>query len=402
MRSEIMSAVRLPKTLLCGAACALAVLLCGVATLRADDYLKKFKKTTDLNAQKTAADVKGMLLDAQRVRKTNPQEARVLLQTALARVDDSRDLSDAERTEFRRQITAGLAGLDALAREQAQQADLEAQQAAAKLAKDAKLKGPSGGNQKQGSGVTGQAADYINSNNKTLMSYGGLKDKRDQATVRITNEIYETYSNMEERRITERFIKKGELLAASKYTKAEKELLKALNSVMTPPFKNVTLKEAIEYIQEKTNLSIFFDEVSLKEAGVEYDTDRVNFTAPTKMTVRTILKKILADKGLSFIIKEAAIQVMTPGKAKEQVVARAYPVQDLVQPVTMGPNPYFNRQQMYANVNGLILNIMNSVEPGSWQINGGRGTITFHEPSMSLIITNTAEFHYQMGGALQR
>jgi len=397
-----MSAVRLPKILVCGAVGALAVLLCGVATLRADDYLKKFKKTTDLNAQKTVAEVKGMLADAQRARTARPQEARVLLQTALARVNDSRDLTEAEAAEFRRQISTGLAGLDALAREQAIQADLEARQSAARLAKDAKQKGQPGiDRQPQGSGVTGQAADYINNNKKTLMAQGGLRDKREGATVRITNEIYETYSNMEERRITQRFIDSGKR-EASKYTKAEKDLLKALNSVMTPQFKEHTLKEAIEYIQEKTGLNIFFDEVSLKEAGVEYDTDRVTFTAPTKVTVRTILKKILADKGLTFIIKEAAIQVMTPGKAKEQVVARSYPVQDLIQPAVMGPNPYFNRQQMYANVNGLILNIMNSVEPGSWQLNGGRGTITFNEPSMSIIITNTAEFHYQMAGALQR
>jgi hypothetical protein len=393
-----MSLVRLPKSLVFGAVCALAVLLGGAANAQ-DNYLKKFKQKSTLDTQKVLADVKGLMLDAQKIRKTNPQGARELLELAKSRVGD---LSEADGADLRRQIVAQLAGLDALAREQAVQADLDSKQAASRLAKEAKLKAQGGIERpQQGSGLTGQAGSFIDNNKKTLMAYGGLKDKREGATVRITNEIYETYSNMEERRFTERFARASERDKA-KYTKAEKELLKALNSVMTPNFQNNTLKEAIEYIQEKTGLNVFFDEVSLKEAGVEYDTDRVNFKAPSKVTVRTILKKILADKGLTFIIKEAAIQVMTPGKAKDFVVMRAYPVQDLVVPVTMGPNPYFNQQQMYANVNGLILNIMNSVEPGSWQINGGTGTITFNQATMSLMIRNTAEFHYQMAGALQR
>jgi hypothetical protein len=46
--------------------------------------------------------------------------------------------------------------------------------------------------------------------------------------------------------------------------------------------------------------------------------------------------------------------------------------------------------------------IVNTVEPASWQVNGGWGTISFHEPSMSLLIRQTAEFHYQMGNGLGR
>ncbi len=323
------------------------------------------------------------------------------MQTALARVEGASELSEPERAELQRQVQARLTALDAIAREQAVQAELESKQAAARLIKQTKAKGGQGIDRSQGTGVTGQAGSFINQGNKTLMVQSGLKNQREQSTVNITNDIYRTYSNMEEKPFTERFVRATERDIRSKYTKAELEMLKALNSVMTPNFDQVTLKEAIEMIQEKTNLIVSIDEVSLKEAGVEYDTDKVTFKLPKKVTVRTILKKILADKGLTFIIKEAAVQVMTPAKAKDAVVTRAYPVQDLVVPVAMGPNPYINQQQMYANVNGLILNIMNSVEPGSWQINGGTGTITFQQPTMSLMIRNTAEMHYQLRGALK-
>ena len=53
---------------------------------------------------------------------------------------------------------------------------------------------------------------------------------------------------------------------------------------------------------------------------------------------------------------------------------------------------------MYQGVQQMMDLIVNTVEPASWQVNGGWGTISFHEPSMSLIIRAPAEFHYQFGG----
>ena len=58
--------VRLPQIL--GIACSLAFGLCGTARLHADDYLNKFKAKQVVDAQKTVADVKGMLDQAQRIR----------------------------------------------------------------------------------------------------------------------------------------------------------------------------------------------------------------------------------------------------------------------------------------------------------------------------------------------
>jgi len=175
---------------------------------------------------------------------------------------------------------------------------------------------------------------------------------------------------------------------------------------MSVNFNKHPLKEAIEYIQEKAGINIYVDELWLKEKGIEYDSDPVTFKA-NKVTVRTILKKIFADRGLTFIIKEAAVQAMDPDRAAKMHVTRVYPVQDLIMPVVQnqGPNPYanaaINRAQMYQAVQGLILNIMNSVDPASWQVNGGQGTISFSEVTRSLVIRNSAEFHYQMNGFLR-
>ena len=59
--------------------------------------------------------------------------------------------------------------------------------------------------------------------------------------------------------------------------------------------------------------------------------------------------------------------------------------------------------QKMQGVKQLIDLIQSSVDPQTWQGNGGNGTITFHAPSMSLVIKQSAEVHALLasGGLLQ-
>ncbi len=50
----------------------------------------------------------------------------------------------------------------------------------------------------------------------------------------------------------------------------------------------------------------------------------------------------------------------------------------------------------------LIDLIQNTIEPDSWQVNGGRGTISYYAPLRVLVIRQTGEVHHQLGGALQQ
>ena len=95
----------------------------------------------------------------------------------------------------------------------------------------------------------------------------------------------------------------------TKLSAKEITLLKALNSTLSVDFKESQFKDVLEYLMEKTGLSIIVDEGSLKDAMVEYS-DPVTFKVK-KVTVRTILKKILADRGLGYILKEGTVQVLT-------------------------------------------------------------------------------------------
>jgi hypothetical protein len=150
-----------------------------------------------------------------------------------------------------------------------------------------------------------------------------------------------------------------------------------------------------------TNQTILLDQPALDEAKLAYDTP---ITVNVKeVTMRTLLRKILGDFGLTYIIKDQAIQVTSTVKARETMVTRSYNVSDLVDPgngVIWGPG--INAVQIAQNVNAIIDLIQTSVEPESWKKNGGNGTIVFHGPSMSLVIKNTAEVHSMIGGGLFR
>ena len=48
----------------------------------------------------------------------------------------------------------------------------------------------------------------------------------------------------------------------------------------------------------------------------------------------------------------------------------------------------------------LIDLITNTIEPDSWEVNGGRGRIMFYAPLNVLVIRQTGEVHHQIGGTL--
>jgi hypothetical protein len=52
------------------------------------------------------------------------------------------------------------------------------------------------------------------------------------------------------------------------------------------------------------------------------------------------------------------------------------------------------------NAQALIDLITNTIEPNSWETNGGRGRIIYFSPLKVLVIRNSQEVHEQIGGAL--
>jgi len=184
----------------------------------------------------------------------------------------------------------------------------------------------------------------------------------------------------------------------------ERAIIVALNSPITVNFNNSRLEDVIEYLQTFTGQPILTDKTALDEAQVTYDTP---VSVQVKgVALRTLLRKVLSEFGLTYVVKDQAIQITSAAKARDMMVVRSYYIGDIVANINgvLGSFPLLNipQQQLQTmqNIGQLIDMVQTSVEPASWKSRGGEGTITYHPASMSLVIKQSAEVHAILAGGL--
>lgn len=193
------------------------------------------------------------------------------------------------------------------------------------------------------------------------------------------------------------FIEKGKRLRernAPKLTAEEKKLLQSLDTPIKNGLKDAPFQEAVQLLSTAIDQKIYVDTKSLEALGVNLD-DKVD--VPSGVTARSALRVMLQSKGLTFVLRDNIIQVVTLDMARKQCVTRAYDVRDLVGGgfATPGPwGPYMDAQAVVQNAQIVIDAIKRSVEPSAWEgPGGGVGTITFHYGTMSLIVRAPSEVH---------
>jgi hypothetical protein len=111
---------------------------------------------------------------------------------------------------------------------------------------------------------------------------------------------------------------------------------------------------------------------------------------------------MLADLGLTYIVKDELIFVTTPTKAKDYMTTRTYYVGDLVPQYDMRFGPSLGQLQAMQTITQLVNMIQNNIDKESWEANGkeGGGTIVFSPATMSLIVKQSAEVHYKVMAGL--
>lgn len=114
-----------------------------------------------------------------------------------------------------------------------------------------------------------------------------------------------------------------------------------------------------------------------------------------------MLRKVLADLGLTFVVKDNAVQITTVARAKELMTTRTYYLGDLAGIVDIRWGPFVNQQIMANNLVSLVDMVRSSVDPLSWDVRGGAGTIAFHPSTMTLIVRQSADVHYLLGNSIR-
>ncbi len=365
----------------------------------AQDDLGRILERDKIAAQKLQADVNHALAQA---RVLEPGRAVELLQDTLAKVRNASELPAEERARLVQRLQARIREVTTAAAQEKARADDEAARRAEQRIRQESRERDSGGARPNPAPTQGPAAvanKIYSDRAATLSSLDRGKAERNAANLDALASMQRSATIMPgDIQFPKNWDKISER-GKQKLTEKEIAMLRALNSIMSPDFEKTKLSKVLDYIQDKAGLTILVDESSLRDANVDLYEDTVTFKA-NKITVRTILKKILADRGLTYVLKDGMAQVVTNEKARQMMVVRAYPIGDLVTPNDQAFwGPIFSRAFLLQNAQRMIDMITHSVEPSQWNNNGGPGSVTFDEPSRSLVIRASAETHYMLGGS---
>jgi hypothetical protein len=180
-------------------------------------------------------------------------------------------------------------------------------------------------------------------------------------------------------------------------TAKEKAILKALNTTIDAEFEGHTFEEVLDYLRKKTGVDIAVDKRSMDEASVTYKTP---INLKLRGTLRTVLRRMLGDLGLAYIVKSETIQIMSQERAKSETTTRIYYIADLLPLTDLRLPPLFRAAVMIQTINQLINTITQTIEPKSWQVNNpdAVGTIVFNPAQMTLVVKQSAEIHYSLAG----
>ena len=185
-----------------------------------------------------------------------------------------------------------------------------------------------------------------------------------------------------------------------------KAILTALDTPIEIDVKETTFDDLLRKLSDKIKQPILIDKSSLSDAMLELSTP-TSFRTPGEITVRSALKSVLSPYGLTYIVKDDTIQVVTLQKARETTTTKAYYIGDLVQGVgafgggAVKWGPWIDQMQTQENVKQLIDSIKKGIDPdGSRDTGaGGNNSVTFHWPSMSVIVRGPTEVHARLGGS---
>ena len=185
-------------------------------------------------------------------------------------------------------------------------------------------------------------------------------------------------------------------------------ILKSLDKPIPTQLQSMPFEEAVQQLSTEINQPIYLDKKSLEDVpGFDLKKAVTPLAVPkgTPLSARTVLRALLQSQGLTFVVRDNIIQVVTVEKAQSMLTTKAYYIGDVVQAV--GPyggavkwGTYLDYQQTEANVK-MVIEAIRGYDPMAWrERTGGPASVTFHYPSMSIIVKAPTEVHATLGNAL--
>jgi hypothetical protein len=397
-----------------------------------NDLLDQTKRQRDVAAQKAESDIRTSLIAAEKLASTDPAKAVELLKEAQAKMEDATELSESRRAVLKRVFADRIRVTESII----EQAKLDAKEKAEKDAKDATLKSEDAERKAEDEKIKREMATI-----RALREQGKTEDANRQAddlarrypnnTVaqasKKISDINERVAenrrlNKEKEERTNKVIGSDILKSATppkgdiefpppeqwarltkartkkQLTEKEQKILKTLDSSIKADFKDSKLEDVIDYLQARTGLSIILDKAALDEANVTYDT-LITANFKQGVSVRTLLRVVLGKANLTYIVKDEAITVMTPERARATMITKTYYLGDLVAYTDIRLGPVLSEIKMLQAGRDIVEMIKGSIDSQSWRDNGAEngGTIVFDPRTLSIVVKASAEVHSMLG-----
>ncbi len=229
----------------------------------------------------------------------------------------------------------------------------------------------------------------------------------------------------------------------------DREIEAKMNVPVGMHFSNTPLSQAMDDLHNLHNINFVIDATALANAGINPDI-AVSIKLEN-ITLKSALKLLLKNVGLTYVTKDEVVQITTPENARGNLMRNTIQVADLVIPIEnsitdvpfnhyevppatgtpaapaapastggisggtstgspSGTSPFASLSSSNGTMNGdwnkhkasktmeesLINLITSSIEPNSWNNMGGPGTIQYFGPTMSLVINQTVDIQEQI------
>ena len=174
-------------------------------------------------------------------------------------------------------------------------------------------------------------------------------------------------------------------------------------------FNETPLEEAIEFIQQFSNLNILIDSTVTER----YPKGSVKITMKVKdLPLASALKLLLETRGLTLLYRDQVLLVVTEERANKSVFMRVYDVRDLLMKINEFPGPEISLEPLKVGVVPTVSEpppgltedfVVSAVRANcgkeTWDANP-KVSIELHNGL--LIVTQSQEVHKQIKGLLQK
>jgi len=161
----------------------------------------------------------------------------------------------------------------------------------------------------------------------------------------------------------------------------ESKLQEVLDKPVRLQLHDEPLDRVLAELQKQVGIPIFVDSKGLTESGIADDTP-VTVDMPSK-PFADLLSQMLDQLDLTWMPRYRGIVITTPDVANQHLIARLYPVYDLVKAKDGG--------KVVLNFEPLIDLITSGVDADTWEENGGNGAIGPFNGS--LVVSQTWQAH---------